>query len=90
MTREPTNKELYRTLTRLETKMVRFAEELGIDIDVDPDWLTVDNHHKRIYLTTLGRSLLVIKTEATKRGAVQSSEPYHLWFDNTYVGTLYL
>ena len=89
MTREPTNKELYRTLTRLETKMVRFAEELGIDIDVDPDWLTVDREHSRIYLTTLGRSLLVIKTEAVKRGAA-TGFVHQMWFDGRCVGTLYL
>ena len=89
MTREPTNKEQYRTLTRLETKIVRFAEELGIDIDVDPDWLTVDRANNTITLTTLGRSLLVIKSEAIKRGAA-AGLMHSLVFDGRCVGTLFI
>ena len=89
MTQETMDKELLRTVSRIETKLVRFAEELGVDIDVDPDWITVNRVNSTILLTTLGRSLLVIKAEALKRGAVAGS-PYMVWFEGKAVGMLYL
>lgn len=56
-------------LRRIETKLVRFAEELGIDTDVQRDWITVDDTAKVIYVSTLGRSMAVIRMEAMRRGA---------------------
>lgn len=56
-------------LRRIETKLVRFAEELGIDTDVQRDWLSVDNNTMVIYVSTLGRSMAVMKMEAMRRGA---------------------
>ena len=89
MTQETMDKELLRTVSRIETKLVRFAEELGVDIDVDPDWITVNRVNSTIILTTLGRSLLVIKAEAIKRGAATGFQ-YMVWFEGKAVGTLYL
>lgn len=62
-------KEIIDRLKRIETKLVVFAEALGIDTDVSRDWLTVDEPHKVIYLSTKGRSLSVIASEAVRRGA---------------------
>ena len=89
MTQETMDKELLRTLSRIETKLVRFAEELGVDTDVDPDWITVHRANSTIILTTLGRSLLVIRSEALKRGAVKGA-PYTVWFEGKGIATLYL
>ena len=34
-------------LTRIESKLVRGFEELGVSLDVDPDWMTVDDERTR-------------------------------------------
>lgn len=63
------DKEIIDRLKRIETKLVVFAEALGIDTDVSRDWLTVDEPQKVIYISTKGRSLAVISSEAVRRGA---------------------
>ena len=47
-------------LIRIESKLVRGFEELGVSLDVDPDWLTVDNAANTVYVSTIGRSLSVL------------------------------
>lgn len=59
--------EVIDRLRRIETKLVRFAEELGIDTDVQRNWLTVDAGV--IYVSTLGRSMAVMRMEAVRQGA---------------------
>ena len=77
-------------LKRIETKIVRFAEEMGIAIDADPDWLSVDDAARIVYVSTLGRSMLVMRTEAIARGATQRGKFYDIVFRGDVHGTLYL
>lgn len=77
-------------LCRIETRLTRLAEELGADIEVDRDWLTVDDASRTIYLSTLGRSLHVINKTAKKRGAVQKGKSYELVYKGITVGTIVL
>lgn len=82
-------KEIIDRLKRIETKLVVFAEALGIDTDVTRDWLTVDEPHKVIYLSTKGRSLSVIASEAARRGATTGKGfTYDLVHQGDVIGTI--
>ena len=82
--------ELERVVKRIETKLVRFAEELGVDIEVDDNWLTVDNDGLEIFISTVGRSLLVILKTAIKRGANRFGKFYDLVHKGDVVGGIAL
>lgn len=75
-------------LTRLECKLVRGFEELGINIDKDPEWLSVDNDAGVVYVTTLGRSLMVMLTDMQRKGASREGYPYEIVFNGGRVGTI--
>jgi hypothetical protein len=76
-------------LKRIETKLVRFAEELGIDTEVNRDWLTVDEPNHVIYISTMGRSLLVMKREAERKGAPEGKgKTYEIVHKGNVVGTI--
>lgn len=47
-------KELMNRMTRIETKLVRGFEELGVNIDKDNEWITVDDDARVVYISTLG------------------------------------
>lgn len=83
-------REIIERLTRMETKLIRGFEELGADTDVDPNWISVDNDSRVIYIANLGRSIAVIRKEAVKRGALVFNKPYDLIHRGDVVGTLYL
>lgn len=61
-------------LVRMETKLIRGFEELGVDTETDPNWLTVIGD--TIEVTTLGRSLMVIIETAKKKGAKIGQQEY--------------
>ena len=82
--------DLKERLSRIETKLVRGFEEMGIDTDVQADWLSVDDPSRTIYLTTQGRSLQVIRNVAKQRGATQRGKTYELVIRGEVVGTLIL
>ena len=44
-------------LTRIESKLVRGFEELGVSLDVDPDWMTVDDEENTVYVSTIAGPL---------------------------------
>ncbi len=75
-------------LRRIETKIVRGFEELGIDTGAEPDWLTVDDSAATLYVSTLGRSITVVLAEAKKRGASLRNKPYDIVHRGEVVGTI--
>lgn len=77
-TRNNDSKELRTRLIRLESKLVRGFEELGVSLDVDRDWLSVDDASNIVYVATLGRSLTVILQEMKARGATKIGQEYEL------------
>lgn len=77
-TRNNDSKELRTRLIRLESKLVRGFEELGVSLDVDRDWLSVDDAANIVYVATLGRSLTVILQEMKARGATKIGQEYEL------------
>jgi hypothetical protein len=56
-------------LRRIETRLMRGFEEIGVDLYDQKDWLTVDESSHTIYVATLGRSIQVINNTAKKQGA---------------------
>lgn len=81
--------EIIDRLKRIETKVVRFAEELGVDTEVNRDWLTADVANHVIYVSTLGRSLQVMKSEAIRKGAPEGAgKTYDIVHKGDVVGTL--
>lgn len=82
------NNEVIERLKRIETKIVRFAEELGVDTDVNHDWLTVDDDARIVYVSTLGRSFIVMQQEAVKRGATRKGRYYDLVHQGNTYGTI--
>jgi hypothetical protein len=81
-------KELMLRLTRIESKLVRGFEELGVNIDTDRDWLTVDNDSRVVYLSTLGRSLMVTLNDMAQRGATHVGHEYDIVHKGDVVGTI--
>jgi len=70
------DKTVERRLVRIESKLVRGFEELGVNIDKDIDWLSVDEPARTIYISTLGRSLTVMLSDMQRNGAAQVGEMY--------------
>jgi hypothetical protein len=62
--------EISERLRRIETRVMRGFEEIGVDLYDQKDWLTVDEASKTLYVATMGRSLQVINNTAKKQGAV--------------------
>lgn len=65
-------------LTRIESKLVRGFEELGVSLDVDPEWMTVDDDSNTVYVSTIGRSLVVVIQEMKARGATKVGQHYEI------------
>jgi len=83
--REATNR-----LIRIESKLVRGFEELGINIDKDRDWLTVDNVARVVYISTLGRSILVMLSDMEREGATHLGENYEIVHNGETIGLIRL
>lgn len=82
--------EILNRLTRIESKLVRGFEELGLDIDVDPNWMTVDEPARVLYVSSLARSLKIMNSEARRRGAEQTGKEYEVVHRGNVVATLTL
>jgi len=75
-------------LTRIESKLVRGFEELGVSLDVDPDWMTVDEEESTVYVSTIGRSLVVVIQEMKARGAEKVGQHYDIVHRGQVVATV--
>ena len=74
-------------LIRIESKLVRGFEELGINIDSDEQWIDINDDDKTINLNTLGRSLMVIYNTVNISDS-HPKEPYSLYFKNKLIGEI--
>jgi hypothetical protein len=84
----PSQDNVTSRLVRLESKLVRGFEELGVSLDVNRDWLTVDNIGKIIYISTTGRSLTVMMQEMKAQGATKVGEFYEVVHGGDLVANL--
>lgn len=79
-----------RTLRRIETKMTRGFEELGVSLSEEEGWLSVDDPARVIYVTSTGRSISIMKKEAAKQGATQFGKSYDIVHKGDVIGTMVL
>ncbi len=77
-------------LTRVESKLVRGFEELGVNINSRSDWLTVDEPSRTVFISTLGRSLTVMLNDMARAGATQVGKEYEIVHKGDVVGTVIL
>lgn len=84
------DRELMNRLVRIESKLVRGFEELGVNIDADHDWITVDDAARVVYISTLGRSLTVMLSDMARLGATQFGKAYDIVHKGDFVGTVLL
>lgn len=83
-------REVMNRLVRVESKLVRGFEELGVNIDADTDWLTVDDASLTIYVSTLGRSINVMLTDMARLGASHWGKAYDIVHKGNTMGTIIL
>ena len=77
-------------IRRIETKLSRMADELGISVGEDTEWMTLDDLSRTIYLSSLGRSLASINWKALQLGAMHIGKEYELVHRGEIVGTIVL
>lgn len=82
------DRELINRLTRIETKLVRGFEELGVNIDRDSEWLTLDEPAAVVYVSTLGRSMTVLLSDMARAGATQEGKEYDVVHRGELIGTV--
>lgn len=79
-------RDILNRLIRLESRLVRGFEELGINIDHNADWLSVDDGGRIVYVASLGRSLSVMLTDMARKGATHMGKPYEIVHQGETVG----
>lgn len=82
------HKDLLFRLTRIETKLVRGFEELGVNIDKDNEWLSIDEQSRVVYVSTLGRSITVMLSDMARAGATQVGKEYDIVHRGDLIGTI--
>jgi hypothetical protein len=83
---KPKRDDVTSRLIRIESKLVRGFEELGVSLDVDKEWLTVEDETNTVYVSTMGRSIQVIVQEMKARGATKEGEFYDIVKSGKVVG----
>jgi hypothetical protein len=81
-------RDVMNRLIRIESKLVRGFEELGVNIDKDNNWLTVDNQSRVVYIATLGRSLIVMLADMAREGATHIGEDYEIVHNGNTIGMI--
>ena len=81
-------REVMSRLIRIESKLVRGFEELGVNIDKDTDWLSVEDDARIVYISTLGRSMTVMLSDMARAGATHYNREYEIIHKGDVVGTI--
>lgn len=66
--------------------MTRGFESLGVSVDKDVDWMTVDDVKREVRITTMSHSLKVVLAEMARRGATKRGSEYELIYQDGTVG----
>jgi len=61
MSEDATTRAVFERLQRIEARVVRGFEELGVKVTDDEDWCQVDNELRVVHLRGPGRSLRAIQ-----------------------------
>lgn len=81
-------RDMMNRVMRIETKLTRGFEELGVNIDADTEWLTVSEPTREVFIATLGRSLSVLLSDMARAGAQQEGKSYDLIYRGDAVGSV--
>ena len=81
-------REIMNRMVRIESKLVRGFEELGVNIDKDNAWLSVDDVQRMVFVSTMGRSLIVILSDMARQGATQLGKTYEIMYQGSNVGSI--
>lgn len=81
-------REVMNRLVRIESKLVRGFEELGVNIDKDTDWLSIDDAARVVYVSTLGRSITVMLSDMARAGATHVGKEYEVVHKGNNIGTI--
>lgn len=84
------HKDLVRRMIRIESRLVRGFEEIGVDLSVETGWLTVNNEKQEVYINSLGRSFSVMLNTMKENGANRFGQAYDVIYKNELVGTIVL
>ena len=80
--------ELKKRLIRIESKMVRAFDSIGLNTYVDDEWLDVNQQDKVISLMVNDRSLPAIRNELVKKGIPHVKATYSLYFGGEIIGSI--
>jgi len=75
-------------LIRLESKLVRGFEELGIALNQETDWLFVDEEALTVHIKTTGRSISAILKRMQECGAMSPGSFYKLKYRGETIGSI--
>jgi hypothetical protein len=81
-------RELINRVMRIETKLVRGFEELGVNIDKDDQWLSVDDASNVVYVATIGRSMTVLLSDMERMGATKYGQVYDIVHRGNVIGSI--
>ena len=82
------DREVMHRLVRIESKLTRGFEELGVNTDHNDDWLSVDDAARVVYISTLGRSMTVLLSDMARKGATQTGKNYDIVHKGVLVGEI--
>lgn len=81
-------RDMMNRVMRIETKLTRGFEELGVNIDADTEWLTLDEEQCVVYVATMGRSMTVLLSDMARAGAKQEGKHYDIVHRGDVVGSV--
>lgn len=82
--------DLIKRMIRIESRLVRGFEEIGVDLSVEEDWLTVNNERTEVQVTSLGRSLMVMLKTMKENGANRFGQAYDIIYKDELIGSIIL
>jgi hypothetical protein len=84
------DREMLTRLKRVESKLVRGFEELGISTDKKDDWIHIDDEARVVYIDTVGRSIMVLLSDMARVGATHFGQPYEIIHKEKSIGYVVL
>lgn len=82
-----TDKGIQAFLRRIDTRLVRGFEELGVTVIDSDGWFKVDHTKSIIHITSKGKSLSTIQITMRQAGCV-AGQLYGIYFENKYMGEI--
>ena len=81
--------DIMNRLTRIETKVVRGFDAIGVNTNIEKHWFIIDDQSKEIKLKTLGRSIYSLLKEIEHEN-VSVKTRYTIVFDNEKIGDIFV